>query len=87
MDANCNILPTSTGATGCTLGATMATIVTVSMANANSNNKRKQQQKKHRFNDTCTTRHACNNHWTSSKSSCLAEPVTPSLMTKDKCKQ
>jgi hypothetical protein len=28
-------------------------------------------------------RHARNNRWTSSKSSCLAEPVTPSSMTKE----
>ncbi len=35
-NANCNILPTSAGATGCMLNATTATIVTISMANASS---------------------------------------------------
>jgi hypothetical protein len=31
--------------------------------------------------------HARNDLWTSSELSCLAEPVTPSLVTKDKCEQ
>jgi hypothetical protein len=35
-NANCNISPTSSGVKGCTLNATTATIVTVSMANKNN---------------------------------------------------
>jgi hypothetical protein len=35
-NANCNILPTSAGATGHTLNPTMAIIITISMANASS---------------------------------------------------
>jgi hypothetical protein len=66
------------------LNAATATIVTVSMANANNNNnKRKQQTKKHSRHDTYTTCHARNDCWTSSKLSCLAEPVTPSSVTKE----
>jgi hypothetical protein len=45
----------------------------------NYNNKHKQQQYKHSRNDMCTTCHECNNHWTSSEASHLAEPVTLSL--------
>jgi hypothetical protein len=65
----------------------MATIVTISMANTNNNNKHKQQQKNHSRDDTCTTCFARKDHWTSSKSSCLTEPVTPSLVAKDKQEQ
>ncbi len=57
--------------------------------NAINNKKRKQQKngKKWNLRDTYTTRHAHNDCWTSSKLSHLAEPVTPSLVTKDKRKQ
>jgi hypothetical protein len=40
-------------------------------------------QKNHSRSDTCTTRHARNDCWTSSKLSCLAEPGTPSPLTKE----
>jgi hypothetical protein len=49
---------------------------------ANYNNKHKQQQQKHSRDNTCTMRHAHNNCWTSNESSCLAEPVTMSSVTK-----
>ncbi len=39
--------------------------------------------KKHSRHDTCTTHHARNNCWTSSKLSCLAEPVTLLPATKE----
>jgi hypothetical protein len=61
MDANCNVLPTSAGATGCTLDATMATIITISMADTNNNNNRRKQQQKNTAtmtrapSITCTT--------------------------------
>jgi hypothetical protein len=56
---------------------------------ANNNNKCKQQKngKKQSRRDMYATRHARDDCWTSSKSSGLAEPVTPSLVTKDKRKQ
>jgi hypothetical protein len=53
---------------------------------ANYNNKCKQQQQQRSRDDTCTTRHARNNHWTSSNASCLAEPVTPSSVTKEQAR-
>jgi hypothetical protein len=88
-NANCNISPTSAGVKGRTLNATTATIVTVSMADANNYNNSqtatKQQQKQSR-RDTYATRHARDNCWTSSKSSRLAEPVTPSSMTKEQAR-
>ncbi len=52
---------------------------------ANNNNKRKQQIKweKQSRHDTYAMHHRHNDSWTSSKLSCLAEPVIPSLVTKD----
>jgi hypothetical protein len=47
---------------------------------ANSN----QKKKIHSRDDTCTMHHVRDNYWTSSKSSRLAEPVTPSSVTKEK---
>jgi hypothetical protein len=67
---------------------TSATLIRTTKC-ANNNNKHKQQikwEKQSRCN-MYATRHVCNNHWTSSKSSRLAEPMTPSLVTKDKRKQ
>jgi hypothetical protein len=82
-NANCNIFPTSAGVKGRTLNAMMATIVTVSMANANNNNNKSKQQKKQSHCDTYAMRHTRVNCWTSSKLSCLAEPVTLSSVTKE----
>jgi hypothetical protein len=87
MNANCNILLTNTGVKGRTLNA----------KNGNYHNRQhcrcKQQQqlansnqtttKKLSHCDTYATRHTRNYRWTSSKLSCLAEPVTPSTMTKE----
>ncbi len=55
---------------------------------ANNNNKCKQQKnrKKQSHRDTYAMRHTRGDCWKSSKSSRLAEPVTPSPVTKDKCK-
>jgi hypothetical protein len=50
---------------------------------ANNNNNLQTATKKHSRHDTCTTHHACNNRWTSSKLSRLAEPVTLSSVTKE----
>ncbi len=49
-----------------------------------SNNKNGKKWSRH---DTYATRYTRNDHWTSSKLSHLAEPVTPSLVTKVKRKQ
>ncbi len=38
---------------------------------------------KYSRHDTCTTRHARKDFWTSNELSCLAEPVTPSSVTKE----
>ncbi len=54
----------------------MQTTTTTCKQQSNNN----QKQSRH---DTYTTHHACDNCWTSSESSCLAEPVTPSSMTKE----
>jgi hypothetical protein len=62
----------------CTMSATLIHAT----KHANYNNKHKNTHT-HSRDDTCTMHHARNNCWTSSKSSCLAELVTPSLVTKD----
>jgi hypothetical protein len=51
-------------------------------ANNNKTCKQQPNKQKHSRHDMCTMRHARNNSWTSSKSSRLAEPVTPSSVTK-----
>jgi hypothetical protein len=86
MNKNSNVLPTSAGVKGCTLNATTATIVTISMADANNSNNLQpgtKQQKNQNRRDMYVMHHERNNRWTSSKLSCLAEPVTPSSVTKE----
>jgi hypothetical protein len=143
MNANYIVLSTRAGAKGRKLNATMATIITISMANASSTssattavaadkrNKKKSppsartrasspdaytaskpitsmtsaalihatkrtnnnnshaatKQQKHSRGDMCTTCHMRNNRWTSSESSCLAEPGTPSPVTKEQARK
>jgi hypothetical protein len=61
-----------------------ATLVHATKCTNNNNNLQTvTKQKKHSHHDTCTTSNARNDHWTSSEASCLAEPVTPSSVTKE----
>ncbi len=49
----------------------------------NYNNRGNNNNKKHSCSNTCTMHHTHDNCWTSSKLSCLAEPVTSSPVTKE----
>jgi hypothetical protein len=62
-------------------------IRTTKRVNNNNKCKHKKNGKRQSHCDTYPMRHMHNNRWTSSKSSRLAEPVTPSLVTKDKPEQ